>query len=270
MLTTEDKDVPTGCAEPSLRCAPEWTVSIVAHGHERSVLGLLQSLAQHEGIADIEVVLTLNRGPVDPLIEYGARWPGRLLIVNNANPKGFGANHNAALHRATGRYFSTLDPDIRLSSSIFQAQSRFLALHPSALCAAPYQDSQGCLQDNARPVPTPVGLLRRILAGRRTQASTPGPAHDWLAGLQIAGRTERLRLLGGFDDRYFMYCEDVHLGIKNILAGGANVLLDIAPQHHDASRASHHNLLHLGWHLKSLVKLWSSSDFRKYLSCRRT
>jgi len=71
--------------------------------------------------------------------------------------------------------------------------------------------------------------------------------------------------VGGFDERYFMYGEDFDICARMQLAGwklqvGENLLA-----RHEAQRASHADTRHLYWHVSSLLKLWGSATFWRYL-----
>jgi GT2 family glycosyltransferase len=65
--------------------------------------------------------------------------------------------------------------------------------------------------DAARRLPTPLQVATRRL---RRQARGPEPDFDWLAGMCLVVSSEAFRALGGFDERYFMYCEDADLCLR--------------------------------------------------------
>jgi N-acetylglucosaminyl-diphospho-decaprenol L-rhamnosyltransferase len=66
----------------------------------------------------------------------------------------------------------------------------------------------------------------------------------------------------GFDEGYFMYCEDVDLCLRLRLQG---LTLSKAPARviHAGQRNSHRRLRHLMWHLRSLLRLWTSVAYRE-------
>jgi hypothetical protein len=46
---------------------------------------------------------------------------GRVCVLKNSHPKGFGANHNAAFQVTESPYFAVVNPDIRLGVNPFPA-----------------------------------------------------------------------------------------------------------------------------------------------------
>jgi N-acetylglucosaminyl-diphospho-decaprenol L-rhamnosyltransferase len=66
------------------------------------------------------------------------------------------------------------------------------------------------------------------------------------------------RELRGFDERYFLYYEDVDLCRRLRKRGYEVVLVPSASAVHDARRESHRNLRHLSWHLASIARFLRS------------
>jgi GT2 family glycosyltransferase len=74
-------------------------------------------------------------------------------------------------------------------------------------------------------------------------------------------RSKAFAAVGGFDPRFFLYCEDYDLCARLYNTGGTLALIPTASVIHDARRDSHRSARHLRWHLKSLVKVWTSSSY---------
>lgn len=83
---------------------------------------------------------------------------------------------------------------------------------------------------------------------------------DWVNGACLFFRSEAFSELKGFDERYFMYCEDTDICLRLQLAGWSMQGADWAVMH-DARRNTGRSLRHLGWHLRSLWRLWASDSF---------
>jgi len=234
-------------------------VSVVSHGHGAAVRALLDDLARCSAGVVTRVVLTLNApGEPDP-VDAGAPWPFALQVRRNARARGFGANHNRALEGAREAFVGVLNPDVRLSADPFAALMQ-QAGAPGVGAAYPLQiDAEGRVQDSERALPTPRALWRRRVLSR-------GEARvDWVNAACLVLPLPVWRQLGGFDERYHMYCEDVDLCLRLRLAG---LRLARAPVSvvHAGERASHRSAAHLAWHVRSLLRLWCSGSFRA--ACR--
>lgn len=237
-------------------CVGSLVVSIVSHGHGALVQELLWTLARLNSGVIARVVLTLNLPEAVPGPPAGG-WPFALQTIRNAEPAGFGANHNRALVGAAEPFVCVLNPDVELARhDPFAALVRTAAM-PGTGCAYPVQlDAQGSLQDSERELPTPWALWRRRALGRcETRA-------DWVNAACLVLPQPVWQALGGFDESYFMYCEDVDLCLRLRLAGLALVR---APAWvvHAGQRASHRRWGHLQWHVRSLWRLWRSPVYRR-------
>lgn len=238
----------------------DWVaVSIVSHGHGPFVQRLLADLAVHCAGSVARVVLTHNLPEADPSPPVGG-WPFALEVRRNAQAAGFAANHNRALRGAREAWLCVLNPDVRLCSG--DTANPFPALlhaaqQPGVGCAYPQQlDLEGCIQDSERDLPTPLALVRRRLLGRHETRA------DWVNAACLVLPSAVWQQLGGFDERYFMYCEDVDLCMRVRLLG-LGLQRANAQVIHAGTRASRRQLRHLAWHLASLLRLWRSRAYRE-------
>lgn len=235
---------------------PFIALSVVSHGHGEMVQHLLDALARHstEGAVVSRVVLTLNLPEPAPVEPRGG-WPFVLELRHNPAPQGFSANHNAALAGATEPLVCVVNPDVDLRGG-----NPFPALvsaveRPGVGLAYPIQvDEQGRVQDSEREVPTPWSLLRRYALGRREARAEWVNAAMWLLPSQV------WQGIGGLNTAYFMYCEDVELCLRLRLAGWT-LARAACVVGHAGQRASHRRASHALWHIRSLLRLWTSAVF---------
>jgi hypothetical protein len=257
--------VPAASTHPAA-LAEQLTLSIVSHGHGELLLQLLGDLDQLPGIQGTRVVVTLNLPDevLDPI-----RFPSlALTIVRNARPKGFGANHNQAFAHCRTPWFAMLNPDLRINDPA--CLGTLLAVAGTddrlALLAPRIVNSVGREEDALRCNLTLPSLLtrRRQPADSRSVSGTPsvrgGPFY-WIAGMFMMVRATAFRQVGGFDERFFLYCEDYDLCARLYVEGHAVLQVPQTSVVHDAQRDSHRSWRYLRLHIDSLVKVWTSSVF---------
>lgn len=237
-------------------------VSLVSHGHAIQVQSLLLQLAGLQLSKWTRVVLTLNtpeKAPIPP----GEGWPFELQMVCNPLPQGFGRNHNKALVGASEDFICTLNPDVEiLDGDNPFTQLLAVASQSGVGCAYPRQvDAQGEVQDSERSLPTPIALWRRWFF-RKTDVRV-----DWVNAACMVFPRSVWESVGGFDDSYHMYCEDVDLCLRIQLAGYRLQKADVTIVH-AGNRASHRKLNHLRWHISSMLRLWASHAYRQYKNMR--
>ncbi len=236
---------------------PRITVSIVSHGHGDMLHDLLGDLdARCRG--QVEVLLTHNV-PESADFDIG-RYGIAVRQILNTQPRGYGANHNAAFAAGSREFFCALNPDIRLPQNPYPALLQALGDSGAGVIAPRIVNALGAREDSARKFPTPMSILAKALTGKRPQDYEDGTAvyfPDWIAGMFMLFRREAYERVGGFDERYFLYYEDVDICAR---LGSDNIKVAVCPSAsaiHDARRASHRNLRHLGWHLSSMARFFA-------------
>ncbi|MDB5804035.1 MAG: glycosyl transferase family 2 [Betaproteobacteria bacterium] len=232
------------------------TISIVSHGHGALVSDLLRDLGQYVRVP-FKVLLTLNVPEADPSPADGL--PYSIQVIRNARPRGFGANHNAAFRLAGPGYFCVLNPDVRLQADPFPALLAELAEARVGVAAPAVHDQDGRPEANARRFPTPAALLRKALTGAQTIEYEHGGqalAVDWVSGVFMLFSGQVYAEVGGFDERYFLYYEDVDLCARLRRAGYVARLVPSARATHAARYDSHRRPRYLRWHLASMLRFF--------------
>jgi N-acetylglucosaminyl-diphospho-decaprenol L-rhamnosyltransferase len=236
------------------------TISIVSHQQAALVRELLGDLDRFCRASVSDVLLTANVPEVLPFRagDFGLR----VSVVTNADPRGFGANHNAAFRRSTTASFCVLNPDIRLQDDPFPALAAELAKDRVGVAAPLIVDPHGRVEDSARRFPTVGRLVSKALGGARPldYDLSEGPVSpDWVAGMFMLFRAEAFSAVHGFDERYFLYYEDVDL-CRRLRQRGYDVrVVPEARAVHAARRASRRSLRHLRWHLSSMARYLARS-----------
>jgi len=236
------------------------TVSIVSHGQLALVLPLLEQLDRFSRASTAKVVLTLNIPEADLLA--GRAWGFAIERIENPSPKGFGANHNQAFQHCQTPWFLVLNPDIRLDGDVL-APLIAQAAPDAGLLTPRILEPGKSTPEQHRAVITPLEILSRRKPGYARPAV---PA--WIPGLFMLFRSDAYRQIGGFDERFFMYGEDFDICARTQLAGWKLQVGEDLLARHEAQRASRSSKKHLYWHVTSLLKVWSSAVFWRYLRTR--
>jgi N-acetylglucosaminyl-diphospho-decaprenol L-rhamnosyltransferase len=257
------------------------TVSIVSHRHGALVGRLIRQLMaiHHHKIDKIIVTLNIEDADCADLERDAMGLPLEVVVVRNATPRGFGANHNHAFSLATGDYFCVLNPDIELHAGCdnpFKGLLMALAV-PGVGLTYPMQITRGGkLLDFERSLPTPGAIAHRHGPGAHASHSAHNTSHfnavtmvatpervDWACGAFLMLKSSVFKELGGFDERYYMYCEDVDICLRAQLAGYSLARAQSVVVHH-TQRRSLKSIRHLSWHVLSLLRLWRSQAYLEY------
>jgi N-acetylglucosaminyl-diphospho-decaprenol L-rhamnosyltransferase len=183
----------------------------------------LSNRAVHSLLADgvDEVVLVDNGSPDDSVPRLKAMFdlePRVQLLALRSNV-GFGQGVNVAARRASSEFLFVLNSDahVRLGST---AILRNALADPKVGVAAPLViDTDGRLQPDAwGHFPS----LRTMIT-RKNRHPEEVDEPDWVSGVALMMRAADFRRLRGFDERFFMYYEDVDL-CRRVRAHGFDVL----------------------------------------------
>lgn len=235
------------------------SVSIVSHKHGPMIKSLVDKLLTFACVK--QIILTINVPEQYPIF-----YDRRVSIIVNSRPKGFGENHNDAFKLTTADFFCVLNPDIVFETDPFPILMRSFSKDSIALVAPLIINSTGAREDSMRTFLTPYRLFIRAFSKGSGEFDSNTPKvniwPDWVAGMFMLFRSSAYTTVGGFDTKYYMYCEDADICTRLWLSGFSVLgCLDVSVIH-DAQRASHRSLNHLSWHLKSLLRYFFVHSFR--------
>jgi GT2 family glycosyltransferase len=232
------------------------TLSVISHEQHSLVDALLADLAGIDTPELARVILTQNLPEKPPAIA-GLKLPP-LEVVPNESPLGFGTNHNAAFRRCDTEFFAVVNPDIALTGNPFPPLIN--ALRDGAAMSAPIVlEPDGRIADTARSIITPWELIRRRVPGY-----VPPRKPAWFAGMFLLFRSDAFAEVDGFDEGFFMYCEDFDICARLRLSGWPLAFARGTQVVHAAQQLSHRSIRHFNWHLSSLARMWRSRSFWQY------
>ncbi|HLI47640.1 MAG TPA: glycosyltransferase family 2 protein [Chthonomonas sp.] len=185
----------------------------------------LQSLFEAPETISFEVIVVDNASEDESREMVTRHFPQVRLLVNPSN-LGFGAGNNAALPHARGRYVLFLNSDTLVTQGSLSALVHFADEHPDVGIVGPkLLNADGTLQYSCRRYPNlGAGLFRNTLLGRLFPNNRYATDYlmkdwdhasvrdvDWVSGAALFIRRELIEQIGGFDEDFYMYCEDVDL-----------------------------------------------------------
>ena len=178
--------------------------------------------------AEIIVVDNASRDDSIALADLGS---SAHLIVNATN-RGFGAACNQGAQLATGAFLLFLNPDCELHAGAVEASIAALEdpTQRTGVCGVRLVDAQGATWRMAQRAPTLYTLLAKPLGlGLIAPGRQDHFLRDWdhlsdrdvdnVIGAFYMISSTLFRQLGGFDERFFVYWEDVDLSLRVQRAG---------------------------------------------------
>jgi N-acetylglucosaminyl-diphospho-decaprenol L-rhamnosyltransferase len=167
-----------------------------------------------------EVVLIDNDSEAQPLRRCVRYWPGVTLRCFGRN-RGFARAVNEGCRRARGQWLLLLNPDVRVPEEFLDAvlasAERIVAADPKAgIIGFQLRHDDETRQGSSGPEPTLGNVMAGLLRPRSRRRCQPiagrqRRAVEWVTGCCLLVRRECWEQLGGFDEDYFLYYEDVDL-----------------------------------------------------------
>ena len=235
------------------------TVSVVSHGHGHMVSGLVNKVLSFKNID--KVIVTLNLEETLDFVQ-----DSRIQIIENPKPKGFGSNHNAAFRECVSEYFCVLNPDVEFLKDPFPDLVDAFECTEASLVAPLVQNSQGDPEDCWRKFPSPLSLGFKALGlsdgsyDLSLQKERFSP--DWIAGMFLLIKSEKYASINGFDEKFFLYYEDVDLCVR-LQEHGCKIVGCLNIQIiHNAHRSSHINLRYAYIHFRAMLRYFMT-DLRR-------
>jgi N-acetylglucosaminyl-diphospho-decaprenol L-rhamnosyltransferase len=242
------------------------SVSVVSHGQIDLIKNLLNDIDAYCQESSLELILTLNLKENLSFALDDFVFP--IEVIRNTTPLGFAANHNQAFARSTGQLFCVINPDIRLSENPFPALLSSLKDSTVGVVAPLVVGKDGGIEDSARFFPTPFKIICKAFGGCKGGDYTikSEPIYpDWVGGMFMLFPREVFDKLHGFNERFFLYYEDVDLCARLRLQGYQVVLCPSAKVIHEAQRSSHKSFKYLRWHIASMLRFFCSAVFFKII-----
>ncbi|MBN2470254.1 MAG: glycosyltransferase family 2 protein [Anaerolineae bacterium] len=196
-------------------------------------------------------VIVVDSASTDHSLAVLARYPAVQVLALEENV-GFTRGNNLALRQARGRYILLLNPDTEVLGGALAQMVAYLEAHPDVGIVGPHTlNTDGTHQSTRRQFPTlvtalfestwlerfaPPGVLRRY-----TLADAPDDGvvdAGWMQGSALMARREVFDEIGGLDEGFVMYSEEMDWCKRAADAGWRRVYLGTARIVHHGGKSS--------------------------------
>ncbi len=234
---------------------------VVSHGHASALGTLLPLLAPQVD----ELVVVANRpGSLPPELPPSTR------VLENTAPRRLAENVNLGVAATTGGWVLFSNPDVVPDTRAVEELHAFAAARERCGLAGPRTSwPDGTWQPTRRRFPTVRGTLVRRTPLRRVfpplerqhghyhlgEDVTEPVEADWLLGSFLLMRRAMLDELGGWDEGYPHYVEDIDLCYRAMRAGWERWYVPAALVTHDWAQIADRRLLsrHALWHARGMA-----------------
>ncbi len=195
----------------------------------------MQSLSRQTK-PDLEVVIIDNSGR--GLVRRNGTAPGA-RVIENAHNAGFGAAINQGFHASTSPYLATLNDDAVAHPDWLAELVGALEARPDAgMCASQVRLFGEPRLDSAGMLVARDGSSKQRGHGRLPEDFPVAEEVLLASGSSALYRRSMLEDIGGFDDAFFLYCEDTDLGLRARWAGWKCLYVPTAVVEHHYSHSA--------------------------------
>lgn len=216
----------------STEAVADLAVVVVNYNAGEHLLACLSSVYAASGNLALEVVVVDNASRDGSAGRAGEAHPGIRVIENPVN-RGFAAGANRGIDETRAPFVFLVNPDAEVTGGTLEGLVTLAEQRPRAAVIGPLvRNPDGSIQASARKVPGIRDGLVHAFLGRvapdnpfsrsYTMAGWDRSSErevEWIAGNAMLLRREALEQVGGFDEGYFMYVEDVDLCTRLRQAG---------------------------------------------------
>lgn len=218
----------------------------------------------------IEIVVVDNVPGGDPNLALALRGTPAQIVDRPDNP-GYGGGVNAGVETLSTQveYFLVVNPDVVLDPGSLDELANILESDDTIGSVGPkIRDHRGTVYPSARSIPSlRVGTGHALLGDLVPSNPWTRKYHafedyetqreaGWLSGACVLVRRSAFDGIGGFDDEFFMYFEDVDLGYRLGRAGWRNVFVPNATVQHEGGHSTRNHSARMTAAHHASARLW--------------
>lgn len=208
------------------------TGGIVTYNNEKIIKKCIETILEHTKNIDFKLYVYDNCSTDGTVLAIEHTFP-EVTVIKGKRNSGFGYGHNRILEEIDSKYHVLINPDIVLAIPVIEQMAAYMKKHGTISILLPkvlnMDESEQFLpkrQPNFKFVImskfAPFKYYRKIYTGENETAGTPVKCRN-ISGSFFMIKTDFMKALKGFDERYFMYFEDADLARQVINVGGTIV-----------------------------------------------
>ena len=262
-------------------------ISIVLYRLDRTLfLELLSSLSisiekleQEISSASITIIDNGNqKEAIEAVLDEHKELLPAVNIISGIKNIGYGRAHNLAILPSNHRYHLILNPDVILDPDALREGIEYLEANSSTVAVCPNaHDEKGEIQFLAKSYPSVLTLLLRGLDSRSLQRRHKERLDHYIirekileqipvnveiiSGCFMLCKTEFLKKVGGFDERYFLYFEDFALSKELGKYGSLGYLPDMKILHY-GGKSARKGVKHICMFISSGIKFFNQYGWK--------
>ncbi len=185
------------------KTGPDISIIIVNYNAGPLLRNCVASIRRHIQV-NYEIIVVDNDSHDDSirqLEEIKPEFEGKLSILHTGANLGFGAANNLGANRAAGQYLHFLNPDSLVGAETEEAYGEILKRNTEAVFVTGLRNQKGQPQKMQHLIPT-LGNYWKSIFNRKKSGY-------WNIGASVIIHRVSFRKLGGWDEDYFMYAEDL-------------------------------------------------------------
>ncbi|MEI8402691.1 MAG: glycosyltransferase family 2 protein, partial [Alcaligenaceae bacterium] len=161
-------------------------------------------------------VIVVDNASVDNSVHFIKKENLKVKIIANKENYGFSKGNNIGVKEAQGKYVLFLNSDTRIQDKGFLRMVEFLDLNDRvAILGAKLENSDKSTQKSAGYFYNVFNLAILLFGGGKFGFLRKTPSRisriDWVSGAALMARRDIFKKIGGFEEKLFMYMEDMDL-----------------------------------------------------------
>ncbi len=233
---------------------PKVSACIVTYRNYDKCREAVRTMLEQTVGVELTVYVVDNQSGDDELDRLKAEFP-HIVTIQNQDNKGFGHGHNAVLPLLDSEYHCVVNPDITFDCDTITDLCDYLAANPDVGIVTPeIRFPSGDVQIIGKRNPSFFALFgRNLFKSKFTKIVEHYQMLDedlskptdiqFATGCFFVIRTDVFKQLGGFDERFFMYFEDMDITRRTIEQAGMRAVYNPDTHiYHAWERASAHQL----------------------------